>query len=124
MDQLDLASTSLRHEGLGQTGIRLQYLKSADADSDPEQLRAATRELEAYFLHVLIREMRKTVPRNEILNGGKAEEIFQDFLDEQIALEMARSGRFGLADSIYADLENLLKQSPKNADIEKGHDYA
>lgn len=117
MNQIDLASNSLRHAGVGETELRLQYLRSPGADSDPERLRAASRELESYFLHVLIREMRKTVPPNPILNGGKAEEIFQDFLDEEIAAELARSNQLGLADSIYKSLEDVLKQNNKNVDI-------
>ena len=116
MNQFDLASTSVRHSGIGQTELRLQYLRSSGADSDPVQLRDAARELEAYFLHVLIREMRKTIPPNPILNGGKAEEIFRDFLDEEMAAELAKSGQLGLADLIYRNLEELLKQTPKHAD--------
>ena len=117
MDQLDIASTSLRHPGIGQAELRLQYLRAPDADSDPEKLRGAARELEAYFLHLLIREMRKTVPPNPIINGGKTEEIFQDFLDEEIAGELAKSNQLGLADLIYRDLENVLKKNPKGADM-------
>lgn len=117
MKQIDLVSTSLRHPaGIGQTELKLQYLNSANADTDPIKLRGAARELEAYFLHVLTREMRKTVPRNPILYGGKAEEIFQDFLDEAISKELASSGQLGLADLVYKSLENLLKQTPEDAD--------
>jgi flagellar protein FlgJ len=117
MDQIDLASASVRHAGVGETELRLHYLRSPGADSDPERLRAAARELESYFLHSLIREMRKTVPSNPLLNGGKAEEIFQDFLDEEIAGELARSNQLGLADLIYKSLEELLKQNHKNVDM-------
>ena len=117
MNQLDFASSEYRNAGLGQTELRLHYLNSPDGDSDPAKLRAAAKELETYFLHVLIREMRKTVPPNPLINGGKAEEIFQDFLDEEMAMELARSNQFGLADSIYESLQNVLKQKPKYADI-------
>ncbi len=117
MNEVDFASNSLRHTGIGQTQLRLQYLRTPEADSDPKRLRAAARELEAYFLHTLIREMRKTIPPNPILNGGKTEEIFQDFMDEEIARELARSNQLGLADMIYKSLEDLLKQTPKDADI-------
>ena len=116
MNQFDIVSTSLRHPGIGQTELRLQYLQAPDADSDPEKLRGAARELEAYFIHVLIREMRKTIPPNPILYGGKAEEIFQDFLDEELAKELANSNQLGLADMVYKSIKNLLKQTPENAD--------
>jgi len=116
MNQLDIVSTSLRHPDVGQTGQQLQHLRSSNADSDPEQLRGAARKLEAYFLHVLIREMRKTVPPNPILYGGKTEEIFQDFLDEEISKELAISNQLGLADLVCRSLENQLKQTTEDAD--------
>jgi len=117
MNQVDLASASLRHAGVGETHLRLQYLRSPEADRDPQRLRAAARELEAYFLLVLMREMRKTVPENPMFHGGKTEKIFQDFLDEEIAAEVARSGKLGLADLIYQSLEKTLKQGRTGADI-------
>jgi len=120
MNEFDFTSASVRQSGIGETALRLQYLRSPDAKSDPGRLRAAARELEAYFLHMLIREMRKTIPPNPILNGGKAEEIFQDFLDEELAGELSRSNQLGLADSIYESLQNVLKQRPEHADNEKG----
>ncbi|UCD56539.1 MAG: rod-binding protein [Candidatus Hydrogenedentota bacterium] len=124
MNHTDFASVSARYAGVGETELRLQHLRSPQADSDPRRLRAASQELEAYFLHVLIREMRKTIPPNPILNGGKTEEIFQDFLDEEIARELARSNQLGLADLIYKSLEPLLKEKHNNADTERENDYA
>jgi len=116
MNEIDIAAISAGRAGIGQTELKLNYLRSPNADSDPEKLRGAARELEAYFIHFLIREMRKTIPPNPILHGGKAEEIFQDFLDEEMAGEMARAGQLGLADLIFDNLQNLLKQRPENAD--------
>lgn len=116
MNQLDVAAVNAKQAGIGRTELKLSYLRAADTADDPERLRGAARELEAYFIHVLMREMRKTIPPNSILGGGKAEEIFQDFLDEELAGELARSNQLGLADLIFDSLENLLKQKPENAD--------
>ncbi len=116
MDRFDLADYSFRHAGIGETQARLEYLRSPNGDTDPERLRAAAREMESYFLHMLIREMRRAIPPNPLISGGRAEEIFQDFLDEQIAAEMARANQLGLADLIYNSLANLLKTKPETAD--------
>jgi flagellar protein FlgJ len=118
MNQLDIVSTSLQHPGTGRTEQQFQHLRSIDKDSDPEQVREAAQKLEAYFLHVLMREMRKTVPPNPILYGGKTEEIFQDFLDEEIAKKLAISNQLGLADLVCRSIENRLKQTAENADKE------
>lgn len=119
MDQLDIAALNAGRAGIGQTEQRLAYLRSSPgADSDPKRLRAAAQEIERYFIHVLMREMRKTIPPDTLLGGGKAEEIFRDFLDEEIAGEMARAGQLGLADLIFDSIQNLLKQKSGNADID------
>lgn len=118
MNQVDIVQLNGAQGGVGQTLSKLQYLNSPNADNDPERIRSAARELSSYFLHMLIREMRKSIPKNPVLYGGKTEEIFQDFLDEEFAAKMARSGQLGLADSIYESLENLLKPNRQSADIE------
>lgn len=114
MNQFDIAAVTVGRAGIGETEQRLNYLRNAE--DDPERLHNAARELEAYFIHFLLKEMRKTIPPNPILSGGKAEEIFQDFLDEEMAGELARSDTLGLADQIFESLQNLLKQKPENAD--------
>ena len=116
MNQLDNAVFNSYQAGVGQTELKLNYLRSTESGDDPERLRGAARELEAYFIHTLMREMRKTIPPNSLLSGGKSEEIFQDFLDEELAGQMARSNRLGLADQIFDSLQNLLKQKAESAD--------
>ena len=116
MNQFDIASAGIERAGIGQTELKLNHLRLTGDDADPERLRGAARELEAYFIHTLIREMRKAIPPNPILSGGKTEEIFQDFLDEEIAAEMARANQLGLADLIFDSMKDLLKQKAGNAD--------
>ena len=124
MNQIDIVQFSEQHAGVGQTKQRLQHLNSPEADSDPEKVRAAAREFASYFLHMLIREMRKSIPKNPVLYGGKAEEVFQDFLDEEFAHEMVGSNQLGLADTIYNSLQNLLKKTDEHADIlERGNHH-
>jgi flagellar protein FlgJ len=64
-----------------------------------------------------MREMRKMVPPDPLVGGGKAEQIFQDFLDEELAGELARTNQLGLAELIFQDMQKLLKQTGGNADI-------
>ena len=117
MDQLDIGAMNANHAGIGQTEMKLNHLRSPNADSDPKRLKEAAQEIEKYFVQVLMREMHKMTPPDPLVGGGKAEEIFRDFLDEEIAGEMARSGQLGLADLIFDSMQNLLKQKSGNADI-------
>lgn len=113
---LDMASQNLEQAAIGQTQLKLNYLRAGGDETDSERLRGAARELEAYFIQVLIKEMRKAIPPNPLIGGGKAEEIFQGFLDEEIAAEMAKSNQLGLADLIFDSLKDVLKRKGGNAD--------
>ena len=117
MNQIDIAAMQTGRAGIGQTELKLNYLRSPQSGTDTERLRAASKELETYFIHLLMREMRKMVPPDPLFGGGKAEEIFQDFLDEELAGKLARTNQLGLADVIFEDMQKLLKEKGGNADI-------
>lgn len=61
----------------------------------------AAREMESYFVHFLLKEMRKTIPKEALLGSAStAQDVYTDMFDQKIAEEIARSGKFGLSDFI------------------------
>lgn len=72
----------------------------------PEQkkLLAACKDFESVMLGQVFKQMRATIGTTDPLNGGKANEMYQDMLDDERAKVMAGSGGFGLADAIYRQL--------------------
>lgn len=75
---------------------------------EEKQLMKACQEFESIFTHMLLRSMRKSVPKTEFLHGGAGEDIFQDMLDEQIAAEASRTGQFGLAKIMFQQLSRSM----------------
>ena len=63
----------------------------------------AFRELEKYFAHTLLREMRKTVPENTLF-GGHEMRTYEEFLDDAFAGEIAGSGQLGVAEMLERQL--------------------
>ncbi|HSV57216.1 MAG TPA: rod-binding protein [Magnetospirillaceae bacterium] len=61
-------------------------------------------EFESIFVNMMLKEMRKTVDKSGLLDGGMAEEIFQDMLYAEHARSMARAASFGLAEKVYIQL--------------------
>jgi len=61
-------------------------------------------EFEAIFVQMMLKEMRSTVHKGELMNGGHAEEIFEDMLYQERAKDMSKAAGFGLADSVYREL--------------------
>jgi Rod binding domain-containing protein len=88
---------------------------SPESVEDPK-LKGACEEMEALFLHHLLSEMRKTVAKSGLLDGGRAEEIYTSLMDAELAQQMARDGGLGLS--------SLLLQQTRARDGFKAPDHA
>jgi len=71
----------------------------------PDKLKEACRDFEAIFLKQMLSAMKKTVDKSELINGGMAEDIFDDMLYDEYAKIMAKTGSFGLADMMFRQLD-------------------
>jgi len=61
-------------------------------------------EFEAILIKQMLNAMRKSVPKSGLLDGGMAEEFFEDMLYDEYAKKMAETAQFGLADLIVKQL--------------------
>ena len=68
------------------------------------KLYKVSQEFEAIFIKQMLNVMRKSVGKTGLLDGGLAEEFFEDMLYDEYAEKMAESGSFGIADMIYRQL--------------------
>ncbi len=84
-------------------------LLSPALDKPHAELKKATQQFEAHFLHTLLSEMRKTVPESTLVpESGQQRAIFQDMLDQTTADSMSQRGDFGLADMLYKQMAPTL----------------
>ena len=83
--------------GMGQGG------RTAAIDRD-SKLYEQCREFESIFINMMLKEMRGTVQKAGLIDGGQAEEIFTDMLYDEYAKDMAKASGFGLADAVYLEL--------------------
>ncbi|NVJ49479.1 MAG: flagellar assembly peptidoglycan hydrolase FlgJ [Gammaproteobacteria bacterium] len=88
-----------------------QYRDSAKTDQR-ETLRAAVKEFEAYFLNLMLKNMRSA---NEVLGGEHAltsndVSFYNEMHDQQLALELSRSSKFGIGDILFRQLAQSLPQ--------------
>jgi flagellar protein FlgJ len=72
--------------------------------AEPSRLKTVCEEMEALFLHHMLSEMRKTVDKSGLIDGGRSEEIYTSLMDVELAEEMARSGGLGLATILQRQL--------------------
>lgn len=81
-----------------------------------EEVKEAATKFEAFFVHYLIKQMRKTVPQGELMSGGRGEEVFRNFFDQEIADRASERQEFGITKLMVARLmDNLSGEEKKKA---------
>jgi len=83
------------------TGARLADTRAIDKNST---LYEQCREFESIFAKMMLKEMRNSVEKSGLVDGGWAENIFQDMLDDEYSQTMSKSANLGLADQLYRQL--------------------
>ena len=69
------------------------------------KLIGASQQMEALFIQIMLKSMRKTVHESGFFGKSLAKDIFSDMLYEEYSKIMAKSGQFGLAKEIYEQLQ-------------------
>ena len=70
-----------------------------------KRLKDACEGFEAMLLSIMYKEMRNTVPKNQLFGDDNAHDIWQSMLDSAMMEEAAKTGGIGLADVLYQQLE-------------------
>jgi len=79
-----------------------------DKEAEKRKLMDACHDMEAIFISKMLKEMRKNVEKGEWLNGGFAQEIFEDMLYDEYSKQMSRNSNMGLAKMLYEEMSKKL----------------
>ncbi|MDR1661172.1 MAG: flagellar assembly peptidoglycan hydrolase FlgJ [Azoarcus sp.] len=80
----------------------LRHLAKSGANSD-EALRAASKQVEALFLHMMLKAMREAMPANGPMDSDQTR-LAQALHDQQLASNLAQSKGAGLAEALFRQL--------------------
>lgn len=92
---------------------RTPFLDKAQSQTPPgkDDLKKAAKEFESYFISYLLKVMRESIPKDSLFGGGKGEEMYRSFQDEELAKKMVDSGGIGLTEIIMRDLGEKRSQN-------------
>ncbi|MBW5398295.1 rod-binding protein [Brachyspira pilosicoli] len=79
-----------------------------DKEFQKKRLREVSEDFESLMINQMLKEMRKTVNKSGLVDGGMAEEIFEDMLYDEYAKEFSKTKTFGLAEIIYNQMEKYV----------------
>ena len=85
-------------------------LEKAIEEKDEKKLRKACGDLEAVFTNMMFKQMRNTVQKSDLFNGGYAEEMYEDMLFEKYVEEISKNKGMGLGDMLYRQLSKGMKK--------------
>lgn len=105
-------------------------LQAAKNSKDDQELRDVSKQFEAVFINMLLKNMRSTIPEDQgYIEKSNATKTYESMLDEEMAEQMSKAGGIGLSDMIYkslvkrAEIENSLESGQvANVDIKEAMD--
>lgn len=93
---------------LGKIQSTRDSMKTAGAEVKKEKLLEKCHEFESIFIKQMLDSMRKTVPEKKLLDGGMAEDVFQDMLYDKYAMNMSKSANLGIAKMLYNQMSSYV----------------
>jgi len=68
------------------------------------RLKRAVREFESVIVGYMLKSMRGTVPKDEILGDGMGNEMMGSMFDMELAKQLSRNSSFGLGEMLYKEI--------------------
>lgn len=88
-------------------------LKSAYTEADDKQLKEACQGFESIFVNMMLSEMRKSVPKSDLMGTSFANDTFTQMLDEEISEAVSKGKGIGIADMMYKQISQKLQNTYK-----------
>jgi len=79
-------------------------------EDEAEGIKKACQEFEAILIQTIYKGMKSTVPDGGLLPKNMDQEIFEEFMFREVALQTAREQSIGIAEMLYRDLKGPDKK--------------
>ncbi len=97
LSKLNLTPSLLQMDKALARAERSEAAGGADRNDTDPRLAAACAEFESLFINHLLKEMRATITKAGLIDGGNAEGIYTAMLDAELARNLAQRGGIGLS---------------------------
>ncbi len=91
--------TGTYHDFHGLTRLRAQAGQQTEGS-----IKATAQQFEAYFIQEMMKSMRKTVDKSDLLDDGKTQ-FYEEMMDKELSMLMARRGSLGLGNMLVSQLQ-------------------
>lgn len=112
LDMARMGMDAARQDGV--SGVDLTKMAK-----ERDKVKKLAQDFESLFLNMVMHSMRSTVGKSELMNGGNAEDIYNDMLDQEYSKVMASQHRGGLADNIEQFMLRSIGQDKQTQEATK-----
>jgi flagellar protein FlgJ len=93
--------------------------------TDDKKLLKACQEFEALFVQQILKEMRKTIPKDGLVPQTHESEVYESMFDEEVSTLMSQQGKLGLAEMLFDQLRDKSRdQKPQSQKVNfNGKDF-
>ena len=81
------------------------------------KLQKVAQDFEAMFVNIMLKEMRKTVPKGGLLSDDAGSKIYRELMDTALSEAIAKSKTFGLCQKFY---EQLRQNAARRGHVTRG----
>jgi peptidoglycan hydrolase FlgJ len=92
----------------------LARLKGEAAQDPSKAIRQTSEQFEAYFIQQMMKTMRESVEKSDLVEGGNMD-MYQDLMDKEVSLQMVKRGGMGLADMMERQMLRAQDMSTQDA---------
>ena len=87
---------------------KMKEIAEKNKNVEDDKLKKAVSEFTAVFLNQMFKSMRSTLPDEKLINGGFAEDVFTDMMDQEISEIGAKQDNFKqLNETLYEQLSRM-----------------
>ncbi|MGF7057736.1 rod-binding protein [Brassicibacter mesophilus] len=97
-------NTIINTDQMRENSIKRSAEHAKDTNNDKELLKAC-QDFEEIFVHMLLKEMRSTIPEDGLMEKSTAREIFEDMYDQELANSMSKNNGIGIAKMLYNQMK-------------------
>jgi Rod binding domain-containing protein len=92
----------------------LAQLKGEAARDPSKAVRKTAEQFEAYFIQQMMKTMRESIEKSDLVETGNLD-MYQDLMDKEVSLSMAKRGGMGLADMLERQMNQTQALSTQDA---------
>lgn len=88
--------------------ILQKKIENVGEEKQDKELMDICKDFESIFIHMMLKEMRKTIPDGGLIEKSTATKIFEDMFDEEMAERISDSEEdgVGIAKMLYEQFKN------------------